>query len=121
MVRQDPPRLFAGPALGIPELSEKFRDSHRREIGSLRRLASFRGNAPDPAARVVAVGMSQGDLVVVDDGIEPIGDIDRPVRTLTDIHGTKALVSSVKQLHRRRGLEAGPFLHQRDRETSRAK
>ena len=114
VVGEHPPRLLARPAFGRAELFDQIIDADRVEIGVFDEVAALRAHFPDPSVTVIAIGMTQGDLVMIDDGIKPVRDVDRPVGTLTDIHRTETFVSAVDQLHRRRGGKSRALRHQRD-------
>ncbi len=68
-----------------------------REHRGLGQRSTGRGHPPDATVRLVAIGMTQGGLVVPDDGVEPVGDIDRPIRADPDIHRAKSLVTRPDQ------------------------
>ena len=91
------PRLQLVEQLGQPELVE---DDARRRRPALGR------HAPDPAADLVAARITERRLVVADDGVEPVGDVERAVGAGADVHRAEARVRRRDQRRQRGQLEA---------------
>ena len=81
--------LDADPVLGSLQLFQQFRHPQLRIVRLRGKRASLGGDAPDAAVLAVAAGIMEIDFTVLDDRIEPIGQIQRTVRTHAGIHGTE--------------------------------
>ena len=85
-VLQDPRGELPVPALGREQLVEEDRQGGLLQRRRPQRRSALGGDAPDAAARLVAVGMAEAGLVVADQGVEPVAEIEGSVGTEAHIH-----------------------------------
>ena len=83
----------AGPAFGGVESGDEIGFGSLGDLRLLDELATVEGDAPDPAVGVVAAGIAEVDLAVLDDGIVPVGDVDRTIGTHLHVDGPEGSVA----------------------------
>ena len=103
------PGLLAVPPFRGSQLAPQGGIGHASDVGTGHQGSPLGGDAPDPPVLMVAVRMPEGGLIMPDDGIVPIGDIERPFRTETDFHRPETLVGRAEELHGFNAAETGAF------------
>ena len=84
---------MAGPVLGVLQVVEQPAGGRPDELGLLDERAALGGDAPDPPPGVVATGVAEVDLAVLDDRVVPVGDVHGAVGAHLDVDGPEGRVS----------------------------
>ncbi len=107
---EDAAGVVPGPVLGGLQRVEQGGRRGVGEPGPLDEGPSPGGDAPDPAAGVVAPRVAEVDLAVLDDRVVPVGDVDRAVGPHLDVDRPEGDVRRPDQLGLLARGEAGAVL-----------
>ena len=69
--------------------------------------AVFKSDAPDSAVDFVAAGIAEVDFAVLDDGVGPVGNVERAVGALLDVDGAEAGGAAADEVALVLGCKAG--------------
>ena len=87
------------------------------ELRLLDQRTALGGDPPDPASGVVAAGVAEVDLAVLDDRVVPVGDVDRPVGAHLDVDRSEGGVAGLDQLGQLAAAKPAPSSLRTNRRT----
>ncbi|MEQ1771921.1 MAG: hypothetical protein ABL879_19015, partial [Devosia sp.] len=85
-------RLVASPILRAPEKIHQSRNGRTGDLRARHERPALGRDPPNPPAVIIAPGIAEIVLRVIDDRIIPIGDVDRTVGTDLDVNGPEIRV-----------------------------
>ena len=67
---------------------------HPAKVLLLNERAPLKGDAPDATVNLVTAGIAEVHLAMLDDGIGPVGNVERAIGTLLHVDGAKGDVAA---------------------------
>ena len=74
------------------ELPTKLCGIHLGQCGRLEQRLTLGRDAPNATVFFIAVWMAQRGLIMADDGVEPVGDVQRAIGAGVEIHGAEGVM-----------------------------
>ena len=81
--------LLPGITFGSSQHVKQLVDTRIDQLRTWHQRTAFRGEPPDASMHVVATFVAKVDFTMLNDGVVPVGNVDRPIRSLLNINGTK--------------------------------
>ena len=100
-------RLFEVPAVGREQAGEVILGRLTEDRLPGERLGGLRQDTPDAAVEFVATRVAEVDLTVIDDGVRPVGDVERAVRSHLEGDRTEGDIARADDVRQFLGHVAG--------------